>query len=389
MPKKREGKKAGYVSGLLDRTSVYMDRIGDGTSARIQFKTAKAAVCELSFFAQEPGAKPTREEPGKAPCAAADGGKTEFTEKIEGLKTDLLYFVIIRVWEPGGSRDKAEQVTVQETRSSGGPSDPGGGAGGGDTGGGDTSGGGSDPTDGRLPHIWVARMNVPLRVAEVHKHDFAQPTEVAAIKQLITLTPGCQEGVPEAKSGPMREAAKDIQLQGLTSQDFAAATAQPHPDAEGRLQLRFASLNDGLDKWTLLYKLAGKDFRIPVRPISRILNMEMESSEIIAFDEPQLAEAVDPLKLDPAKPLKFKWTLGSSLADQSYLTIQIGRAEDDKAVYCVFPAEDRAGSIEPKFLQGLEDGRHVVLAELVSHQIWLKYGWLATVYDWRSGRVEK
>ena len=153
--------------------------------------------------------------------------------------------------------------------------------------------------------------------------------------------------------------------------------------------MTYPSLNEGAEKWTLSYQLNNKDISVPVRPLSRILNMEMESTEIINFDAPQLAEAVDPLKIDPTKPLKISWTTANNLLELSYVTVQIGRPDYDKSIYCVFPADKRSGEVEPKLLQGLDEGKHVLLAELSSNQVWVKDGWLVTTYDWRSGRIEK
>ena len=317
-------------------------------------------------------------------CSSADKPRIEFTERLNNLQADQLYFVIIRVWESGSSRAKIEQVTVQETPNS---RDPKAGA--------NPSPDGDDQDDAgaldepKLDQFFMARMNIPLRAAEFHKHVPPEPIPLSTLQKNLSLSPGCRSGIPDPQSMAYLEAAKEFDPQGLTSQDLGAATAKPHPDAPGRQLMTFASLNVGVDKWTLLYKLSGKDFRIPVRSMSRILSIEMESADIKILEDAQLAEAVDPLKLDLTKPLKLKWTADSNLGELSSLTVQIGRSGDENSVFCVFPAASRSGLIEQKYLQGLNDGRHVIIAELTSHQIWMKYGWVVSTHDWRSGRLEK
>lgn len=387
-PEKKSAKnKSNLPPSLLDRGSVFLDRIGDGTSARIQFRTARPALCGMIYFSQDPTGTPSRAAPKDAPCSPDEKGRTEFSEKIDGLKTDTLYFVIISLWEPSHGKDKAESITIKEASAAA------------TAVGTDTNTGATPNTvapgipgsrDGsQLASMFIAKLDLPLRFAEVYRHELAAPTDVATIKEKMKMTVGCQTGVPDAKSTPFGSAAADPLLNGLVTQDLAAGNAIAHPHAAGRLILRYPSINTGIDKWSLLYKLNAQDFLLPIRPISRLSSLELESTDIVTVDEGQLAEAVDPLKIDVKKPLKIRWTISPSLMEVSYMIVQIGRPNEEKAIYCVFPADGRSGSIEEKLLSNLEDGKYVVSFDLLSRQLWLKYGWLVSLHDWRSGRIEK
>ncbi len=369
-PKKKSGKKSSGASGLIQRDSIFMDRIGDGDSARLTFKTGSAAQCEMAFYSQEANGTPTKEAPTVVPCAKAEA-HNEFVEELPGLKTDTLYYVLLTAWYGDASKEDGETITIKETPNNSSIITPGG-----------------EGSDGLFRDLLVARLDVPLGVAEIHRHSLPEPADVASIKTKLTRTLGCQQGVPQ-KDAPFREAAADVVIQKLVTRDFAAGSAAAHPEYPGRLQLSYPSMNEGVAKWSLLYQLNGKDIQVPIRPVRTIVNMEMESAEIINFEKPQLAEAVDPLKIDPTKPLKFSWTTENQPQETAYMTIQIGRPEYEKAIYCVFPADKLSGEIEPKLLQNLDDGKQVVLAEMASNQLWVKDGWLVTVYDWRSGRIEK
>lgn len=369
MPKKKSGKKISGSSGLIvtqinNESAIFFDRIGDGDTARLQFKTTKPALCELAYYSQDPNVEPKKDAPKVQACAEGPA-RTEFTEKLEGLRTDTLYEVVITAWPDGLTKANGESITVRETASNSG-----------------------DPTaDGKLSDLLVARFNIPLKVAEIHRSSLGAPTDLPTIKTRLNRQLGCRQGVPKGEAA-YREAAADVGIKNLATRDFAAGSAVAHPESGGRLLLTYPTLNDGLEKWTLLYQIGDKDVSVPARPMSRILNMEMESTEIIAFDEPQLAEAADPLVIDATKPLKFAWTTGT-LIDQAYMTIQIGRPDQDTAIYCVFQASKLSGVVEPALLAQLEDGRHVVSAELNGNQLWAKDGWLISVFDWRSGRIEK
>ncbi len=375
-PKKKSGKKSSSASGLIQHESIFMDRIGDGDSARLTFKTGSAAQCEMAFFSQEPNGTPTKEAPTVIACAQAEA-HTDFVEELPGLKTDTLYYVQLTAWESGSTKENGDVVTIKETPNNSSIITPGG-----------------EGSDGLFRDLMVARLDVPLGVAEVHRYSFAEAVDVPTIKTKLTRKVGCQQGVPD-KDAPFREAAGDVAISGLVTRDFAAGSATAHPDYPGRLQLSYPSLNEGVAKWTLLYQLNGKDINVPIRPIRTIVNMEMESGDaesdgtIINFEKPQLAEAVDPLKIDPKKPLRFSWTTENQPQETTYMTIQIGRPDYDKSIYCVFPADKLSAEVDAKFLQNLDDGKQVVLAEMASNQLWVKDGWLVTIYDWRSGRIEK
>jgi hypothetical protein len=368
-PKKKGAKKVGGVSGLIvtqenNVSAIFFDRLPDGDAAQLKFKTVRPALCELAYYSQDANVEPKKDAPKIQACSGTDA-RTEFVEKIEGLRTDTLYEIVITAWEPGSDKAHGESVTVRETSST------------------------TSPTgDGKLKDLLVARLDIPLMAAEFHRNTLPEALDLPTIKTKLARATGCKVGVVPSNDAPFRDAATDIGITGLATRDFAAGSASKHPDQAGRLQATFPSLNDGVDKWTLIYQQGGKDLAVPARPMARILNMEMESGEIVAFDQPQLAEAEDPLPLDKTKPLKFAWTTGN-LLDQSYMTVTVGRPDNDKAIFCVWPAEKKAGQIEPALLEQLDDGRSVVLAELSTNQLWAKDGWLIAVYDWRSGRIEK
>ena len=367
-PKKKSSKKAAG-NELVDKGSVFMDRVGDGDSALLQFKTYRTAKCKLEFYSQDGSSTPTREKPGTVDCANTDAGKVEFAEKISGLATDNLYFVVIVIWESGAEATTAQRLTIKETANT------------------DTviTDGGEDL---KLTTVSVARLNVPLKVGEFHRYKFDSPVDVAGLKQSLTMNSGCKVGVP-TEAPTLSKSNTEMPIANLATRDFAAGTSAKHPEYPERLQITYSGVNELMEKWTLLYTEDGKDHSITARPVSRILNLEMQSDEAMAFGEPQLAEAADPLKIAAQQPLKLTWTVGATLLENTYMTIQIGRSEDPKAIYCAFPASKRSAEIPANLLAGLEDGRHVVLVEMIANQIWLKDSWVITTYDWRSGRIEK
>lgn len=345
-----------------------MDRIGDGDKAQIQFKTVKAAKCQLEYFNQDETSTPKRDSPEKIDCLNKDAGKTEFSETISNLRTDSLYYVVLIVYEAGADATKAERTLIQETPNT------------------DNVIGDSDNV--KFSAINVARLNVPLKVAEFHRYKPADAISVAEVKSALTMKEGCRSGVPEA-AGPFSKSNTEMPITNLATRDFMAGSAVRHPSYSDRLQISYNNTNDLMEKWTLIYTDNGSDRQVIARPLSRIVNLEMQSDTALAFGEPQLAEAAEPLKIDAARPLKLTWTTASLLLENTYMTVQIGRGDNSKAVYCAFAASKRSAEIPAEFLGKLEDGRHIIHVEMVTNQIWLKDSWIITTYDWRSGRIEK
>ena len=357
------------ASELIVRDSIYLDRIADGAAGRLQFKTSRSAVCEIAFYSQEPNVAPTKEKPVTVPCSGEDKPRQEFTERIENLASNTLYFVVISAWDPGAGKKAADVVTVREGAGNPSPGNPG-------------------SQDGAVRNIFVGRIDLPLKVAEVHKHTLAKPASLSDLKRALVRNEGCQVSVPNAPA-PFREPTTDLGIANLASRDIATGSATQHKDYPQRVSLLFPSLNIGMDKWSIFYQENGRDVLIPARPIATFASVVMTSNQSYNFETPQLNEATDPFKIDPNQPLRFAWTSNSQLTTSTYVTVQIGRSNNQKSIYCLFAAEKRAGTIDPQLLVGLAPDKYVISVELVSNILIAKENWLVTSYDWRSARLEK
>ena len=370
-------------TALIDKDSFVIDRIGEGTSARLTFKTTKAAVCDLAFYTQDATVPPTKDLPTQIPCSAQDQPRTEFTERLTGLRGDVLYFVVVRAHEPNVDKTHSEEVVVKESRgpvaSSGQPA-----AG--------NSGGAGSPTtpsaNGSYKSLYLARLDIPLMTAEFFRTNLESPQDGAAIKGNLSRKLGCVAG-PFPDQGAYRRAEPDFQLTNLATRDLGAASARPHPDYPERLLATYKGLSPGTETWTLLYQTGGKDVLVPIRSVATFANVEMESATTLAFDRPNLAAAPDPLKIDTNKPLKFSWTVSTTLPEFAYVALQIGRPDYAKAISCLYPASQRLGIVDAGLVQGLDPGNHLVTAELSITQFWAKDGWIVGTSDWRTSKIAR
>lgn len=354
---------------LILRDSIYLDRIADGVAGRLQFKTSRNAVCEIAFYSQEPNVVPTKEKPTVIPCTGAEKARQEFTERLEELSTSTLYFVVITAWEPTAGKKRTDSVTVRE-------------------GAGSPAADGSTKDDGSLKELFVGRIDLPLKVAEFHRHTLVKPSSLTEIKRALSRAEGCQVTVPTTPA-PYRDATTNLGILNLATRDLATGSAIPHRDDPQRQTMQFSSINSGMDKWSLFYQWNGRDVLIPARPIAAFASVIMTSTQPYNFESPQLTESADPFRIDATQALKFSWTSSSPLTTSSYVTVQIGRSNNPASIFCTFAAEKRAGSIEPQMLASLPPDKYVISIELVTNLVIARENWLVTAHDWRSGRLEK
>jgi hypothetical protein len=356
------------VANIILSNSIFMDRTGNGDTATLQFKTSANAVCRIAYYAQDPNRTPTMANPTVQPCSNQNQPRQTFVENLSGLRQDTLYFLNIYTWVPPASEATASMLTIRESS--------------------DSSSMIIGDASASFNDLMVARLDVPLMSAEVFHHVPDHPITAGTVKTQLMQQLGCQRGVPSSIAA-FRSASPTLGVQNLSTRDFAAANAIAHPDYPERLQLSYQAVNTGMNQWSLIFQSSNKDFLVPVQPISQLVSVEMESANITSFDTPQLMKAADIFTLDTSKPLKFSWSVANTLLSPSYLTIQIGNPDSPNALYCVFNANSGSGSIDPSYLQNIDDGQQDILVKLISNQLWVKEGWLVAISDWRSGRISK
>ena len=369
-----EDKNSGSTGAqdLVLKESIYLDRIGDGDKARLSFTTSRPAHCSLEWYPQPSTANPEgNTEPRDlqtGDCSSIEKPRTDFTEVIKDLRTDSLYLVRLIVWPEGTSRSAAVRVLVKEVSSDG-------------------QGVDGLPYDGKISSLNVARLDIPLKSIEVHRHDIGSSLSIDEIKSELSPEFGCKQG-PVSADRPFRSAAADIGLSNLATRDFAAGTAKPHDSAPGRLRLTYPSVNEGLDKLSFLYQKNGRDVYVPMRPIEKLQNIELTMATPKPFEKPSLGEpAPAVVTISGSEPLKVSWTTGGRIGDLSYLWIQVGPSHLGKAISCTFKASDRIGVVPSNLLTDLGPGEFNVTATLESNRLWLKDAWLLSSFDWRRTRI--
>lgn len=365
--KKKKSKKSGGLS-LIDRESIYIDRIGDGNSAIIKFNTYRDAFCELAVYAQDEKSTPTRENPQVTTCSGADAARKEFREQVKDWHSDTLYFIEIRAWLDKANPAARESLVVKENPD-------------------DSSINPGTSFDGKYRETYVLRFNTPLRTAEIHRHVFPSPVDSQGIKAATAKSPGCANSVPE-NIGPFSAADPMLKIKSLGSKGFAQGTGESHPNFPERVRFNFNTLQFPNPEWELTWDLEGKSQSLKIRPAPRFTSVEATSAKKIVLGEAQLATPEEPLQLENNKSLTFAWQW-ENLPDNAIVTAQIGRTGQEKSVYCVFEAKKGSGEIPWASLATLPPGLQVVLLQLEATQFFATKSWLTQSIDWRSTRIEK
>jgi hypothetical protein len=380
--KKDTRRGAGANPELIKRDSIFFDRLGDKTSARLTFTTNIPATCSYSFYSQDQDGR----KADTKPCSGDSVPKTNFAERVAPLDPNKLYFLTLTA-KDAGNPTVLDSIIVREPPAGGpagstpslpspGPADP--------TPGTPPAGG----TSALLSELFVARIDMVLRTGELFRHGLKTPTNAESIRKDLQPPLGCFDEAPTS-GYPYRSADPNASISQVATRDLASGLAVPKSGQAGLLRLDYAAINDGIDKWTFMYRLQNQDQLYTARPIIRLGKVVVTSDQAFDLDYPNLDESSEPVKIDPLKPLKVQWTVPPQTPASSYVTIQIGRPTLVKSVFCVFQADQRSGTIDPKWIQNLDSGRHVISVELATTIFSPKDKWITTAFDWRSGRVEK
>jgi hypothetical protein len=363
--KKKKGGDDGE-SSLVDKKSIFLDRTGDGDTARLKFNTTKAVFCSLEIYSQEKDVEPTSKNPTKIECKDESEGKKEFVEKIDGLRTDMLYFVNVLLYTKKEQTKPTEKVTIKE------------------------SGGGSGTVteDGKYSELLVARLNQPLKTAEFHRHGFTEPVAAEVVRNKITRKTGCSMKIP-ADASPFATAETTMGINNFTTTDYGAGKVTKHEDATGRLKVAYDNLKTGIDRWSFLYDRDSKDVQIKALPGSYFHTVEVGSA---ALSDPELAELGDSetTSVDAGKPLVVTWTheRKTSSSTPAYVIALVGVSGTDDSIRCIFDVNKKRGEIPSSLLKNLGNSEYDILVELETNQLWAKEGWLIAAYDWRYGRID-
>lgn len=361
------------AAGLIDKQNIYTSRASYGTTLVLAFKTQKDALCEFSIWSQAESvncATPSDTQKIKIYTCPTDKPRTDFQESIEGLKSDVLYCIDIAAWENGSNKTKSEKVLVKETPGS-------------------TSG--NTTSDGKFRDLLVARVDVPLRTAEIHRHVFSGPAEIGDINNTIQRKTGCQKGFPDPLT-IFSAADPTVGISGLATRGFASGQAIPNPHFAERYKLLFNSIQPQ-DSWEWTYTAAGKSYQFIAPPVSALSKSTVASSNSLTLSESSLGKSGDTLTIDPEKKLDLTWEVKNP-KDNNFISVQIGSSSQQTFLYCLFPAAQNSGSIEAELLKELPAGKHALFVQLESFELEMFPGtaqpsWILATYDWKKGNIEK
>jgi hypothetical protein len=363
-PAKKAG-KGGAQATLIDRESIYIDRVGDGSSAILKFKTARPALCELGLYNQDENAEPKKDTPRIIPCS--DGTpRQEFSEQLKELRSDYLYYVTITMWTPETTKDLGETIVVREQ-----PGDP--------------LDGAPQSGDGKFRSLVVTRFNAPVRTAEVHRFSFPEPVDIGTVRERLARAPGCR-AQPLPVEAAFNEADQRLGLVSVSTRGFGSATAKAHPVHDNRLRLYFNALQYGNPEWEWTFESDGTSQMLKARSASRFTGLEISSNAKISLAEGTLAKQEGLLAIDVSKPLKLLWQW-ENLPDNAWVSAQVRSPE--KSLSCIFEAKTGVGEIPAELLTTLPNGTHRILVQLESWQLLAGKSWLIRSVDWRTARIEK
>lgn len=356
-----ESRRSHYKILLPDSTR--FERLGDGTSAQLRFKTTEPVRCELFYYAQDPTQQPTKEAPEKAKCGGAEA-KSDFNETILKLREDVLYNVGVYVWPADGAEAKGEALVIRERFS---------------------SGGAVRSPDGNFESILMARFNVQLGAIAVHRVQLEPPLPVSEITGKIVPQTGCGPSL----AGPSwltRSTAATVGIDALAFRGYATANAT---SSGNRLLASFESIQFGNPEWEWTYQTRDQgSVLVKIRTPGRLTGVELASAANGALIETDLSKGISSTQLNSQRPLIIRWQW-ENLPDKAFVKVRIGKPGSAGSIFCVFPAKAGQGEIDSFRVSGLQNGVQAMTVELESLSFQAFNGWLARSVDWRTINLEK
>ena len=355
---RKSSKRNASGSGFIDRNSVTITRTQTRSSAVVEFKTTNDSLCSISFWPQNGDASKATDSNCSSPTA-----QTAHSQIIKNLPKEDQTFRI-RAWTPDNL--KQEELVINEA---------------------DVKGDDQITADSLV----IARLDVPLRTAELHINNPDKALSAEELKNRLTPSPGCQKQ-PLNTMGDLSAATGNISLlQGISTRGFGAATAKQHPNFSDRLRLYYNILQFS-DRWEWFFDLNESSQSFAVRSAAQLLTAELNyDGNAFPLDAPKLLESETPISMT-GKELKARWTT-SNLPDIAYIGIQIGKTGQKNTFSCIFPASSGEGSIAKELVDQLTKDTYVVLLSLESAQIQTPKDngplWLLSASDWRSTRIIK
>lgn len=377
--KKSSQKSANQSPELVIRDSIFFDRLGDRTSARISFKTKVKVLCEISFGPQDSLDSGNRNSP--RPCSSTQDSQLSMSDVITGLDPNKFYYVYLLA-KNSENQSEVDSITIREPGSPASPNEP------------STQANNSPPGPFQPPgststsDLFIGRIDLVLKSGEVFRHTMKPNLDSEQVRLQLKQNTGCFDQAP-SKTHSFGIADANPIITQLATRDLGSATANTRQELPGILQLDYSSINEGVDKWTFMYRYQNKDQIFTSRPVIRFSKVLLLSEPPKDLDYPNLDDTSDPVKIDSRKDLQIQWSVPPQTPATSYVHVQIGRPTLQKSIYCVFQADQRRGIINSRFFSNLQQGSHVISVGLSTILFSPKERWITTTYDWRSGRIEK
>jgi len=288
----------------------------------------------------------------------------------QDLKADALYCIDIAAWQEGSQKSNADKVIVKES--------PG-------------NASGDSPGDGKFKDLLVARIDAPLRTAEVHRHVLPGPAEIGDINSTLQRKSGCQKGFPDPLT-IFSSADPNIGIANLATRGYATGQGVPNSHFSERYKLLFNSIQSQ-DSWEWTYSAGGTSYEFSAPPVSALSNATVTSSNSLILPEASLGKTGDTLTIDSEKKLDLTWEVKNP-KDNNFISVQIGNSSQQTFLYCLFPANQNSGSVDADLIKALPAGKHALLVQLESFELEMFPGtaqpsWILAMYDWKKGNIEK
>lgn len=365
---KKEGKKKIAAYSIIDTKKIYFSRAYERDNGILTLEFLQAAKCKVEYWPESANQQNISSLTLTSKCAFEDP-QQKVTERLSNLNQSESYIFKISAWVQDGG--PVEVYVAKE-----GSVDP------------------YQPMTEPYGEIFVNRLDIPLKTAQIHRYSFTSQNEAIDFSKNLKRETGCTQDLEKIITYfKISEPSPNIKLSKLSTRGLASANGENHPFNVDMQQLSYETLQFG-DKWEITYELANTSYRLLAPQLNYfesfvVTGLRSQELSAVNLQAPNVAVAVN-----PNASLSFSWRLSKNASNEQILLLFEAQKNKDNQILCVFDAKDGKGQLDFSGLsRSIQD--NINLSVYLEQRLFIPveggstHSWLIQAYDWRHAVLNK
>ncbi len=365
---KKDSPKKNQVFTIIDTKKIYFSRTYERDTGILTLEFLQSAKCKVEYWPANATPTDITSLTVTSKCAF-EAPQKKVTERLSNLNTRDSYIFKISAWLQDGG--PVEVYSAKE-----GSVDP------------------YQPTTEPYGEIFVNRLDIPLKTAQIHRYAFTSPEEGITFSKNLKRETGCTKDTDKIISYfKTSEPSPTIKLSKLSTRGLASANGANHPFNVDMQQLTFETLQFG-DKWEITYELGNTSYRLLAPQLNYFENFVVTGLRSQELGPVNLQAPSTAIALNSNSSLGFSWKLSKVGSNEQVLMLFEAQKDKSHQVLCVFDAKEGKGQLDFSGLSKDIAG-NINLSIYLEQRLFIpveggsSHSWLIQAYDWRHTVLNK